>query len=130
MMYSFAVCCAVQFIRKLNYPMVMWHQTVTNDVSGSLIKRFKHENYVPMYNNIAQTNEVHRFIGSTLPSTSDCFYLIICYCTLNLFLIKCTHLINKFAYFASTTTSGICLLTCLIVHKSSLPQVRLLRVGG
>ena len=46
--------------------MDMWHKTVAKSVSRAQIKRFKHEDYVRMFNGGDQTNVVNRRIGSEL----------------------------------------------------------------
>ena len=63
-MYSFTVCEASEPIRGLNYPMDVRHKAVAKGVARSQIRRFKHENYVRMYNVGALTNLVKRRIGS------------------------------------------------------------------
>ena len=65
-MYSFTVCHADEPIPGLNYPMDTWHMAVAKGVSRAQIKRFKHEDYVRMYNGGDQTNVVNRRIGSKL----------------------------------------------------------------
>ena len=65
-MYSFTVSRADEPIPELNYQMDMWHKAVAKSVARSQIKRFKHEDYVRMYNGGASTNVVNRRIGSKL----------------------------------------------------------------
>ena len=65
-MYSFTVCEASEPIPGLNYPMDVRHKAVAKGVTRSQIKRFKHEDYVRMYNGGALTNVVNRRIGSKL----------------------------------------------------------------
>ena len=65
-MYSFTVCEASEPIPGLNYPMDLRHKAVAKGVARSQIKRFKHEDYVRMYNGGALTNVVNRRIGSKL----------------------------------------------------------------
>ena len=65
-MYSFTVCDASEPIPGLNYPMYVWHKAVVKGVARSQIKRFKHEDYVRMYNGGALPNVVNRRIGSKL----------------------------------------------------------------
>ena len=65
-MYSFTVCHADEPIPGLNYLMDTWHKAVAKGVSRAQIKRFKHEDYVRMYNGGDQTNVVNRRIGSKL----------------------------------------------------------------
>ena len=65
-MYSFTVCKASETIPGLNYPMDVRHKSVAKGVACSQIKRFKHEDYVRMYNGGALTNVVNRRIGSKL----------------------------------------------------------------
>ena len=65
-MYSVTVCDASVPISGVNYPMDVRHKAVAKDVARSQIKRFKHEDYVRMYNGGALTNVVNRRIGSKL----------------------------------------------------------------
>ena len=65
-MYLFTVCEASEPIQGLNYPMEVRHKAVAKGVARSQIKRFKHEDYVQMYNGGALTNVVNRRIGSKL----------------------------------------------------------------
>ena len=65
-MYSFTVCDASEPIPGVNYPMDITHKAVAKGVARSQIKRFKHEDYVRMYNGGALTNDVNRQIGSKL----------------------------------------------------------------
>ena len=65
-MYSFTVCDASEPIPGVNYPMDIRHMAVAKGVARSQIKRFKHEDYVRMYNGGALTNVVNRRIGSKL----------------------------------------------------------------
>ena len=65
-MYSFTVCHADEQILGLNYPIDTWQKAVAKGVSRAQIKRFKHEDYVRMYNGKDQTNVVNRPIGSKL----------------------------------------------------------------
>ena len=64
MMYSFTVCDASEPIQGVNYQMR--HKAVAKRVARSKIKRFKHEDYVRMYNGRAVTNVVNLRIGSKL----------------------------------------------------------------
>ena len=66
MMYSFNVCEASEPIPGLNYPINVRHKAVAKDVARSKIRRFKHEDYVRMYNGGDLTNVVNRRIGSKL----------------------------------------------------------------
>ena len=63
-MYSFTVSDASEPIHGVNYPMDIRHKAVAKGVARSQIKRFKHEDYVRMYNGGALTNVVNRRIGS------------------------------------------------------------------
>ena len=63
-MYSFTVCDASEPIPRVNYPMDVRHKAVAKGVAGSQIKRFKHEDYVRMYNGGALNYVVNRRIGS------------------------------------------------------------------
>ena len=65
-MYSFTVCDASEPIQGVNYPMDVRHKAVAKGVARSQIKRFKHEDYVRMYNGGALNNVVNRRIGSKL----------------------------------------------------------------
>ena len=65
-MYSFTVCDASEHIPEVNYPMDVRHKAVAKGVARSQIKRFKHEDYVRMYNGEALNNVVNRRIGSKL----------------------------------------------------------------
>ena len=65
-MYLFTVCDASDPIPGVNYPMDVRHNAVAQSVARSQIKRFKHEDYVSMYNGGALTNGVNRRIGSKL----------------------------------------------------------------
>ena len=65
-MYSFTVCDPPVYIPGVNYPMYVRHKAVTKGVARSQIKRFKHEDYVRMYNGGALTNVLNRLIGSKL----------------------------------------------------------------
>ena len=65
-MNSFTVCDASEPIPGVNYKMDVRHKTVAKGVACSQIKRFKHEDYVRMYNGGAFTNLVNRRIGSKL----------------------------------------------------------------
>ena len=60
MMYSFTECDASEPIPGLNYPMDIRHKAVTKGVARSQIKRFKHEDYLRMFNGGALTNVVNR----------------------------------------------------------------------
>ena len=65
-MYSFTVCDASEPITGVNYPMDVPHKAVANGVARIQIKRFKHEDYVRMYNGGVLTNVVNRRINSKL----------------------------------------------------------------
>ena len=64
--YSFPVCDASEPIPGVNYPMDVRHKAVAKNVALSQIKRFRHEDYVLMYNGGVLTNVVNRRIGSKL----------------------------------------------------------------
>ena len=49
-MYSFTVCDASAPTQGVNYQMDITHKTVKKGVAPSQIKRFKHEDYVRMFN--------------------------------------------------------------------------------
>ena len=61
-MYSFTVCDKSEPIPGVNYSMDMRHKAVAKGVERSQIKRFKHEDYLRMYNGGALTNVVNRRI--------------------------------------------------------------------
>ena len=65
-MYSFTVCDASELIPGLNYPMDVRHKAVATGVARSQIRRFKHEDYVRMYDGGALTDVVNRRIASKL----------------------------------------------------------------
>ena len=65
-MYSFTVCVASERIPGVNYPMDARNKAVAKGRARFKINRFKHEDYVRMYNGEAQTNVVNRCIGSKL----------------------------------------------------------------
>ena len=65
-MYSFTVCDASEPIPGLNYPMDVRQKAVAKGVARSQIKRFKHEDYVCMYNGGALTYVFNRRIGFKL----------------------------------------------------------------
>ena len=65
-MYSFTVCDESEPIPGVNNPMEIAHKSMAESVARSLIKRFKHEYYVRMYNGGVLTNVVKRRIGSKL----------------------------------------------------------------
>ena len=65
-MYSLTVCDACELIPGVNYPIDVQHKAGENGFARSQIKRFKHEDYVRMYNGKALTNVVNRRIGSKL----------------------------------------------------------------
>ena len=64
--YSFPMCDASEPIPGVNYPMDIRHKAVAKGVARFQIKRFKHEDYVRMFNGGALTNVVNRRIGSKL----------------------------------------------------------------
>ena len=65
-MYLFTVCDASEPIPGVNYPMDIRQKAVAKGVARSHIRRFKHEDYVSMFNGGALTNVVNRRIGSKL----------------------------------------------------------------
>ena len=65
-MYSFTICDASEPIPKVNYSMDVQQKAVAKGVVLSQIKRFKHENYLQMYNGKALKKVVNRRIGSKL----------------------------------------------------------------
>ena len=65
-MYSFTVYDASEPIPGVNYPMDVRHKAVAKGLACFKIKRFKHVNYVRMYNGKALTNVVNRRIVSKL----------------------------------------------------------------
>ena len=74
-MYSFTVCVAAEPIPGVNCPMDMRHKAVAKGVARSQIKRFKHEDYVRMYNGGALTSVVNRRIGSKLHQVRLIIYI-------------------------------------------------------
>ena len=60
--YLFTVYRAGQPIQGLNYSINTWHKAVQIGVARFQIKRFKHEDYVRMYNGGALMNMVNRRI--------------------------------------------------------------------
>ena len=77
-MFSFTVCDASEFIPGVNYPMDVRHKAVAKGVERSQIKRFKHEDYVRMYNVGALTNVVNCRIGSKLHQVRLIIFILIC----------------------------------------------------
>ena len=75
------MCDASEPIPGVNYPINIRHNAVTNDVARSQIERFKHENYVRIYNSEALTNVVNRRIGSTLHQVRLIIFILICMTT-------------------------------------------------
>ena len=65
-MYSFIVCKASELITGLNNSIDVRHKVVAIIVARSQIKRFKHEDYVRMYNGGVLTNVINCRIGSKL----------------------------------------------------------------
>ena len=65
-MYSVTVCDVSELIPGVNYQMDVRHKAVAKGVARFQIKRFKHEDYVRMYNGGALTNMVNRRNGSKL----------------------------------------------------------------
>ena len=53
----------------------MWHKTVAKGVSRSQIKRFKHEDYVRMFNGGALQTVVNHRIGSKLHQMRPIIYI-------------------------------------------------------
>ena len=77
-MYSFIVCDASEPIQWVNYPMDIRHKAVAKGVARSQIKRFKHEDYLSMFNVGALTNVVNRRIGSKLHQVRLIIFILIC----------------------------------------------------
>ena len=77
-MYWFTVCDASEPIPGVNYPMNVRHKAVAKGVARSQIKRFKHEDYVRMYNGGALTNVVNRRIGSKRHQVLLIIFILIC----------------------------------------------------
>ena len=65
-MYLFTVCDASEPNPGVNYLMDIRHKAITKAVTRSQIKRFKHEDYVRIYNRGALTNVVNCRIGFKL----------------------------------------------------------------
>ena len=74
-MYSFTVCDTSEPIPGMKYQMDVGHKTVAKSVVWSQIKRFKHEDYVRMYNGGALINVVNRSIGSKLQKVRLIIYI-------------------------------------------------------
>ena len=74
-MYSLTMCDASEPIPGVNYPMDIMHKAVAKVVARSQIKRFKHEDYVRMYNGGALTNVVNRRIGTKLHQVRIIIYI-------------------------------------------------------
>ena len=62
-MYSFTVCDASEPIPGVKNSMDVRHKAVAKGVARPQIKRFKHKDYVRIYNGGALTNVVNRRIG-------------------------------------------------------------------
>ena len=77
-MYLFTVCDASEPIPGVNYPIDMRHKAVAKGVARSQILRFKHEDYVRIYNGGALTNVVNRRIGSKLHQVRLIIFILIC----------------------------------------------------
>ena len=77
-MYSFTVCDASEPIPGVNYQMDIRHKSVAKGVARSQIKRFKHEDYVFMFNGRALTNVVNRRNGSKLYQMRLIISILIC----------------------------------------------------
>ena len=77
-MYSFSVCDASEPIPGVNYPIDIIHKAVAKSVTRSQIKRFKHEDYVRMYNGGALSNMVNRRISSKHQQMRLIIYIRIC----------------------------------------------------
>ena len=65
-LYSFTVCHATEYSEGDNYKVEMCNKHVVKGISRSQIKRFKHEDYISMYNGGALKNIFNRRIGSKL----------------------------------------------------------------
>ena len=76
-MYSLTECDASEPIPGVNYPMDVRHKAVAKRVARSQIKRFKHEDYVRMYDGGALTNVVNRHIGSKLHQVRQIIFILI-----------------------------------------------------
>ena len=76
--YSLTVCDASEPIPGVNYQMDIRHKTVAKGVARSQFKRFKHEDYVCMYNGGALTNVDNRRIGSKLHQVRLIISILIC----------------------------------------------------
>ena len=80
-MYSFTVCSATQYTEWVNYKIEIRNKHVAKGISRSQIKRFKHEDYISMYNSGAHKIVVNRPIGSKLHQV---FHLILSHINHNL----------------------------------------------
>lgn len=62
-MYSFTIFDASEFIPGMKYSIGVRQKAVTNSVARFQIKRFKHKNYVRMFNGWPLSNVIKRRIG-------------------------------------------------------------------
>ena len=65
-LYCFTLCDASEPIPGVNYSIDVRHKAVAKGLTRSQIKRFKHDDYLRMYNIRALTNVGNRCIGSKL----------------------------------------------------------------
>ena len=77
-MYSITVCDASEHIPEVNYQMDIRHKAVAKGVARFQIKRFKHKDYVRMFNGGALINVVNRRIGTTLYQVRLIISMLIC----------------------------------------------------
>ena len=77
-MYFVTVCDASVPMPGVKFTMDIRHKTVAMGVARSQIKRFKHEDYVRMYNGEALTYIINRRIGSTLHQMRLIIYIFKC----------------------------------------------------
>ena len=76
--FSFTLCDGSKPIPRVNYLMDITHNAVAKGVARFRIKRFKHGDYVRMYNGGALTNVVNRRIGVKLHHMRLIISILIC----------------------------------------------------
>ena len=65
-MYLFTVCRDTKYTQGLNYEVEIRNKNLAKGISPFQIRRFKHEDYLRMYNGRALQNVVNRRISSKL----------------------------------------------------------------
>ena len=122
-MYSFTVYDASEPILGVNYTMDVRYKAMAKGVARSQIKRFKHDDYVCMFNGGAMTIVVNCRIGSKLHQVRLILSIRIYMTTHLTVCFRCTSFSRKSVDSARTTTSGTCLPTCLIVARIRTPTL-------